>query len=84
MKKYYNLGKHALFPICRSITGSGVRKTLKIIQKEFPGLKIKSIKSGTKAFDWTVPPEWNVSDAYIADKNGLKIIDFKENNLHLF
>jgi len=84
MKKYYNLGKHRLFPICRSITGSGVRKTLKIIQKEFPKLKIKNIKSGTKVFDWNVPPEWNVTDAYITDKNGLKIIDFKKNNLHLF
>ena len=84
MKKYYNLGKHRLFPICRSITGSGIRKTLKIIQKEFPKLKIKNIKSGTKVFDWNVPPEWNVTDAYITDKNGLKIIDFKKNNLHLF
>ena len=83
MKKYYNLGKKVLFPICRSLTGFGIRKTLKIIKKEFPKLKIKSIKSGTKVFDWNVPAEWNVSDAYVLDKNGLKIIDFKKNNLHL-
>jgi aminopeptidase-like protein len=83
MKKYYNLGKQVLFPICRSLTGFGVRNTLKIIKKEFPELKIKSIKSGKKVFDWNVPPEWNVTDAYVLDKNGLKIIDFKKNNLHL-
>jgi aminopeptidase-like protein len=52
MKKYYNLGKKKLFPICRSITGPGTRKTLKIIKNQFPKLKIKKIKSGTKVFDW--------------------------------
>ena len=83
MKKYYKLGKEVLFPICRSITGSGVRKTLKIIKKEFPELKIKTLKSRTKVFDWDVPPEWNVSDAYVLDKYNNKIIDFKKNNLHL-
>ena len=83
MKKYYNIGKNILFPICRSLTGKGVVKTLKIIQKEFPTLIIKKIISGTKVFDWSVPPEWNVSNAYISDKNNLKIIDFKINNLHL-
>ncbi len=83
MKKYYNIGKNILFPICRSLTGKGVVKTLKIIQKEFPNLIIKKITSGTKVFDWSVPPEWNVSDAYISDKNNLKIVDFKINNLHL-
>ena len=83
MKKFYNLGKKELFPICRSLTGFGVRKTLKIIKKEFPDLKIKNIQSGSKVFDWTVPPEWNVIDAYVVDKNGFKIIDFKKNNLHL-
>ena len=72
-----------MFPICRSLTGKGVVKTLKIIKKEFPNLKIKKIKSGTKVFDWNIPPEWNVSDAYILDKKGNKIVDFKKNNLHL-
>jgi aminopeptidase-like protein len=83
MKKYYNLGKKKLFPICRSITGLGVRKTLKIIKNQFPKLKIKKIKSGTKVFDWKIPPEWNIKDAYILDKYNNKIIDFKKNNLHL-
>ena len=83
MKKFYDLGKNILFPICRSLTGNGVRKTLKIIKKNFPLLKIKKIKSSTKAFDWRIPSEWNISDAYVLDKNGLKIIDFSKNNLHL-
>ena len=83
IKKYYNIGKKELFPICRSLTGSGTLKTLKIIKKKFPKIKIKSIKSGTKAFDWKVPPEWNVVDAFVLDKNKNKIIDFKINNLHL-
>jgi aminopeptidase-like protein len=83
MKKYYSLGKQVLFPICRSLTGFGVRQTLAIIKEEFPKLKIKSIKSGTKVFDWSVPAEWSITDAYVLDKNGLKIIDFKKNNLHL-
>ncbi len=83
MKKFYNIGKKTLFSINRSITGEGVIKTLKVIKKEFPKIKIKKIKSGTKVFDWIVPSEWNVSDAYVLDKNGLKIIDFKKNNLHL-
>jgi len=71
-----------LFPICRSITGNGVRKTLKILQEQVP-LKIHEVKSGTKVFDWTVPPEWNIRDAYVADKAGNRIIDFKKNNLHV-
>ena len=83
MKKFYNIGKNILFPIYRSLTGQGVIKTLKIIQKELPKLKIKKIKSGTKVFDWNIPPEWNVKNAYVLDKNGFKIIDFKQNNLHL-
>ena len=82
MKKYLNLGKK-LFPICRSITGNGVRKTLIIIRDYSPKLKISEVKSGTKVFDWKVPPEWNVKNAYVKDKYGKKIIDFKNNNLHL-
>jgi len=83
MKKYYNIAKNNLYPICRSLTGKGIVKTLKIIQNEFPSLKIKKIKSGTKVFDWHIPSEWNITDAYVLDKNGLKIIDFKQHNLHI-
>ena len=83
IKKYYNIAKNKLYPLTRSLTGQGVRSTLNIIKEEFPELKIKKIKSGTKVFDWNVPPEWNISDAYVLDKNNKKIIDFKKNNLHL-
>ena len=83
IKKFYKLGKNELFPICRSITGNGVRKTLKIIKKKFPRLKLHEVPSGTKVFDWNVPKEWNIDDAYVIDKNKKKIIDFKKNNLHL-
>lgn len=80
---YYNIAKIKLFPLARSLTGNGVKETLNIIQKEFPKLKIKRFKSGTKVFDWNIPEEWNVIDAYIIDKYNNKIIDFKKNNLHL-
>jgi len=83
INKYYNIAKTKLFPITRSLTGNGVKKTLKIIQKELPKLKIKKIKSGTKVFDWNIPEEWNVTDAYVIDKYNNRIIDFKTNNLHL-
>ena len=83
IKKYYNIAKIKLFPITRSLTGDGVKKTLNIIQKEFPKLKIKKFKSGTKVFDWNIPEEWNVTDAYVIDKYNNRIIDFKKNNLHL-
>jgi aminopeptidase-like protein len=72
-----------LFPICRSITGNGVRETLRIIAEELPGLGIHEVPSGTQAFDWTVPGEWNVWDAYVLDPDGNKIIDFGKSNLHL-
>ena len=80
--KIYNLGKR-LFSINRSITGKGAVKTLKALKRIVPSLKVKKIKSGKKVFDWTVPAEWNVNEAYIKDKFGKKIIDIKENNLHL-
>lgn len=71
-----------LYPICRSITGDGVRETLKIIKEQIP-IEIYEIKSGTKVFDWTVPKEWNIKDAYIENPNGEKIVDFKKSNLHV-
>tara|TARA_X000000950_G_scaffold286103_1_gene393983 strand:- start:533 stop:1822 length:1290 start_codon:yes stop_codon:yes gene_type:complete len=83
IKKYYNLAKIRLFPITRSLTGEGAKKTLGIIQNEFSKLKIKGFKSGTKVFDWNIPEEWNVTEAYVIDKYNNKIIDFKKNNLHL-
>jgi aminopeptidase-like protein len=73
-----------LWPINRSITGEGVRETLAKIKKEhLPNLNIKSVPSGTKVFDWVVPPEWHVSKAYIISPEGNKICDFSINNLHL-
>lgn len=71
-----------LYPICRSITGDGVRETLRIIKEQIP-LRIFEVPSGTKVFDWTIPKEWNIRDAYVSDENGQKIIDFKQNNLHV-
>lgn len=71
-----------LYPICRSITGEGVRETLRLIQK-YILLEMREVASGTKVFDWTVPLEWNVSDAYVLNQEGKRVIDFKEHNLHL-
>ena len=72
-----------LWPINRSITGEGVRTTLDQIKKHLPDLEIKSVSSGTNVFDWVVPKEWLVKEAYIVSPNGEKICDFKVNNLHL-
>jgi len=72
-----------LFPINRSLTGEGVRQTLQYLKQIVPELKIHSIESGKKVFDWEIPLEWNVNDAYILDEQGNKIADFKKNNLHL-
>ncbi len=81
-QKIYNLCKD-LWPIARSITGDGVRKTLSIIQQHLPNLIIHEVPTGTQCFDWTIPREWNIKDAYIIDPKGDKILDFKENNLHI-
>jgi aminopeptidase-like protein len=70
------------FPICRSITGDGVRETLRIISDVIP-LTIHEVPTGTAAFDWSVPKEWNIRDAYVADKSGKKVVDFKQHNLHV-
>lgn len=72
-----------LFPICRSITGDGFRTSIQMIKSYLSELNIFEVKSGTKIFDWTVPAEWNISEAYIEDEYGKRIIDFKENNLHV-
>jgi aminopeptidase-like protein len=77
----YNLMAR-LFPICRSITGNGVRESLEIISEIVP-LTIHEVPTGTSVFDWTVPKEWNIRDAFIEDEEGNKIVDFKKNNLHV-
>ncbi len=71
-----------LFPICRSLTGDGVRKTLQIIKQRVP-LTVHEVPSGAEAFDWTVPKEWNIADGFISDESGQKIVDFQQNNLHV-
>ena len=81
-KKIYNLAEE-LFPINRSITGEGVRKSLKILKKINKNLKIFNISTGTKVFDWVIPEEWNVRDAWIKDLRNKKVVDMKRNNLHL-
>lgn len=72
-----------LFPVCRSLTGKGVRQTLSVLKREIDALEVNEVPSGTQCFDWTVPDEWNVRDAWMASPSGEKIIDFKRNNLHL-
>ena len=72
-----------LFPLCRSLTGNGTRKTLnyfKIINKEF---KIIKFKSGKKVFDWVIPQEWNINDAYIEHESKKRFAEFKKCNLHI-
>ena len=81
-KQMYRLTEE-LFPICRSITGDGVRQTLKIIKKHLHELNIYEIPTGEQCFDWTIPQEWNIKNAYIEDEEGKKIVDFNENNLHI-
>ena len=72
-----------LWPITRSITGAGVRETLNIIKRHLPDLIIHEVPTGTTCFDWVIPKEWNINDAYVIDPNGNKIVDFKDSNLHV-
>ncbi|MGL1934871.1 MAG: DUF4910 domain-containing protein [Fibrobacterales bacterium] len=72
-----------LFPICRSLTGNGFRKSLHIIQEHLPNLTLHEVPTGTQCFDWTVPKEWNIHDAYILNPHGKKICDFQHSNLHV-
>jgi aminopeptidase-like protein len=71
-----------LYPICRSITGNGVRETLSHIKEMIP-LEIHEVPTGTSVYDWTIPKEWNIRDAHIKDSSGKKIVDFKNSNLHV-
>lgn len=71
-----------LYPICRSITGDGVRESLSIVKKHIP-LTIHKIRTGATVFDWEVPKEWNIRDAYIKNSRGEKIVDFANSNLHV-
>lgn len=71
-----------LYPICRSITGNGVRTTLEIIGSHIP-IETYEIPTGTQVFDWTIPREWNISDAYIKNDRGERIVDFRKCNLHV-
>lgn len=82
MKKYLQLGKK-IFNIHRSITGKGTLRTLKILKKKNNNLKIKHFITNKKVFDWKIPSEWNIKDAYVSDFKGNKIIDFRKNNLHI-
>lgn len=71
-----------LYPICRSITGDGIRRTLSMIHERIP-LQISEVPTGTPVFDWTVPKEWNIRDAYIEKPGGERVVDFRKSNLHV-
>ncbi len=86
-QEIYNLAKE-IFPICRSITGDGVRETLSILDRYISvetqrHFDLYEVPSGTKVFDWVVPKEWRIRDAYIEDESGKRIVDIKVNNLHV-
>ncbi|WP_347585428.1 DUF4910 domain-containing protein [Acrocarpospora sp. B8E8] len=71
-----------LYPICRSITGDGVRRTLEIIGESIP-LEVHEVPTGTQVLDWTIPKEWNIRDAYLKDASGNRVVDFGASNLHV-
>ncbi len=71
-----------IFPICRSITGDGVRQTLREVGAHI-ALDVHEVPTGTPVFDWTIPREWNIRDAYIKNDRGEKIVDFSKSNLHV-
>jgi len=71
-----------MFPICRSITGDGLRQTLRILRKHIP-LELREVPTGTQVFDWTVPKEWNIRDAFVKNSKGKRVIDFAKSNLHV-
>ncbi|MET7460364.1 DUF4910 domain-containing protein [Nonomuraea sp. NPDC005501] len=71
-----------LYPICRSITGDGVRRTLDVIGERLP-LTVTEVPTGTQVLDWTVPKEWNIRDAYVKDPSGRRVVDFHASNLHV-
>ena len=72
-----------IFPINRSLTGEGVRETFRHIEEHLPGLTVHAVPSGTQAFDWVVPNEWEITEAYIEDSSGKRLVDFANNNLHV-
>ena len=72
-----------MFPVCRSITGDGVRETLRLMREVQPAITLHEVPTGTPVFDWTVPKEWRIRDAWVKNSRGEKIIDFKEHNLHV-
>src|SRR5262245_62823358 len=73
----------AMYPICRSITGDGVRRTLELVQQRLTPLERIEVPTGTKVFDWEIPNEWNIRDAYIADPQGRRVVDFRAQSLHV-
>ena len=72
-----------LFPICRSITGDGVRKTFELLKRYCPEIKLYEVPTGTQVFDWNVPKEWNIRGGYLENEQGNRIVDFADNNLHI-
>lgn len=72
-----------LYPICRSITGEGLRETLRLLQEQLPDLTLHEVPTGTSCFDWKIPNEWTIREAFIVDPQGRRIVDFRQHNLHV-